>query len=61
MILLQILDEGSITDSQGRKVDFKVYISSFSMKYGTLNSFLEHYHLSHKQSRKRYISSQFIL
>jgi hypothetical protein len=23
MILLQILDEGSITDSQGRKVDFK--------------------------------------
>ncbi|KAF9020632.1 hypothetical protein BDZ89DRAFT_1202694 [Hymenopellis radicata] len=25
MILLQILDEGSITDSQGRKVDFKYY------------------------------------
>jgi ATP-dependent Clp protease ATP-binding subunit ClpB len=25
MILLQILDEGSITDSQGRKVDFRVY------------------------------------
>ena len=24
MILLQLLDEGSITDSQGRKVDFKV-------------------------------------
>ena len=24
MILLQILDEGNITDSQGRKVDFKV-------------------------------------
>jgi hypothetical protein len=24
MILLQILDEGVITDSQGRKVDFKV-------------------------------------
>jgi ATP-dependent Clp protease ATP-binding subunit ClpA len=24
MILLQILDEGTITDSQGRKVDFKV-------------------------------------
>jgi len=24
MILLQILDEGMITDSQGRKVDFKV-------------------------------------
>lgn len=30
MILLQILDEGSITDSQGRKVDFKVclFVSS---------------------------------
>jgi len=25
MILLQILDEGSITDSQGHKVDFKVH------------------------------------
>lgn len=24
MILLQILDEGILTDSQGRKVDFKV-------------------------------------
>lgn len=24
MILLQILDEGSVTDSQGRKVDFRV-------------------------------------
>jgi ATP-dependent Clp protease ATP-binding subunit ClpA len=24
MILLQILDEGSITDSQGRKIDFRV-------------------------------------
>ena len=24
MILLQILDEGSVTDSQGRKVNFKV-------------------------------------
>ena len=24
MILLQILDDGVITDSQGRKVDFKV-------------------------------------
>ena len=26
MILLQILDEGSLTDSQGRKVDFKVFL-----------------------------------
>ncbi|KAF7370081.1 p-loop containing nucleoside triphosphate hydrolase protein [Mycena sanguinolenta] len=29
MILLQILDEGSVTDSQGRKVDFKVITSLF--------------------------------
>jgi ATP-dependent Clp protease ATP-binding subunit ClpB len=27
MILLQILDEGTITDSQGRKVDFRVRVS----------------------------------
>lgn len=31
MILLQILDEGSVTDSQGRKVDFRViFLSSLS-------------------------------
>lgn len=24
MILLQVLDEGSLTDSHGRKIDFKV-------------------------------------
>ena len=29
MFLLQILDEGSVTDSQGRKVDFKVQFSYF--------------------------------
>jgi len=29
MILLQILDEGTITDSQGRKVDFKVRLAGF--------------------------------
>jgi len=28
MILLQILDEGTITDSQGRKVDFKVWFQN---------------------------------
>ena len=38
MILLQILDEGTITDSQGRKVDFKVSKdllsrSPFSLSY----------------------------
>ena len=26
MILLQILDEGSLTNSQGQKVDFKVLL-----------------------------------
>lgn len=31
MILLQILDEGSITDSQGRKVDFKVFFPLLSL------------------------------
>ena len=36
MILLQILDEGSITDSQGRKVDFKV--GSFRVPRGTPDS-----------------------
>ena len=30
MILLQILDEGVITDSQGRKVDFKVKLPILS-------------------------------
>lgn len=35
MILLQLLDEGSITDSQGRKVDFKVR-NSFAL-LGTSN------------------------
>ena len=33
MILLQILDEGSVTDSQGRKVDFKVRIYYTSEVY----------------------------
>jgi hypothetical protein len=60
MILLQILDEGSITDSQGRKVDFKA-CDSLLIKYSTLNLFLEYDHLSHEQSWKRYISSQLIL
>ncbi|KAF8545694.1 hypothetical protein OG21DRAFT_1492025 [Imleria badia] len=29
MILLQILDEGSLTNSQGREVDFKVHLTFF--------------------------------
>jgi len=31
MLLLQILDEGSITDSHGRKVDFKVFHRDVSL------------------------------
>jgi len=33
MILLQILDEGTITDSQGRKVDFRVRFCPDSSSY----------------------------
>lgn len=32
MILLQILDEGCITDSQGRKIDFRVCIKALYPK-----------------------------
>ena len=35
MILLQILDEGSITDSQGRKVDFKNTIICLTSNIGS--------------------------
>ncbi|KAI5115116.1 hypothetical protein M0805_006985, partial [Coniferiporia weirii] len=35
MILLQILDEGSITDSQGRKVDFKNTIICLTSNLGS--------------------------
>ncbi len=48
MILLQILDEGSITDSQGRKVDFKVSTCHLSV-YECNTCYTEHYHLSNKQ------------
>ena len=40
LILLQILDEGTITDSQGRKVDFKVSkrpSCPFSSSYDNIN------------------------
>jgi ATP-dependent Clp protease ATP-binding subunit ClpB len=36
MILLQILDEGSVTDSQGRKVDFKNTIICLTSNLGRL-------------------------
>jgi len=48
MILLQILDEGSITDSQGRKVDFKV--SGHCLQKAAFSDWLaEHDHLFNKQ------------
>ena len=32
-VLLQVLDDGRITDSQGRTVDFKNTISNYDIKY----------------------------
>jgi hypothetical protein len=52
MILLQILDEGSLTDSHGRKVDFKVRFLSFRSQESTLDYNLtlntEYHHLLHE-------------
>ena len=47
MILLQILDEGSITDSQGRKVDFKVLPMTVLLRTLFNLSSPEHNHLSY--------------
>ena len=53
MILLQILDEGSVTDSQGRKVDFKVRIR-FTPEVHHMEAdytyllYSEYYYLSYK-------------
>ena len=47
MILLQILDEGSITDSQGRKVDFKVLPMIVLLRTLFNLSSPEHNHLSY--------------
>ena len=51
MILLQILDEGSVTDSQGRKVDFKVtqYFFYGYVKLLLIHDLSEYYHLSYEQ------------
>ena len=50
MILLQILDEGSITDSQGRKVDFKVCaIPNCEMSVTLTVINVEHDHLLNEQ------------
>lgn len=48
MILLQILDEGTITDSQGRKVDFRVCFYPISDRMSLISSPLEYHHLSHE-------------
>ncbi len=52
LILLQILDEGTLTDSQGRKVDFKVGELLF-FESRLLNSFYqpEYDYLSYEQLR----------
>jgi len=48
MILLQILDEGTITDSQGRKVDFRVRFNP-KIWFRLFNSSrVEHHYLSHE-------------
>lgn len=49
MILLQILDEGTITDSQGRKVDFRVrfFLSRFPISQAFIPSRTEHHYLPH--------------
>ena len=61
MILLQILDEGSITDSQGRKVDFKVCaIPNCEVSLTLTVIDVEHNHLLNEQPRQRY-SSAFII
>ena len=51
MILLQILDEGSITDSQGRKVDFKVCaIPNCEVSVALTVTNVEHDHLLNEQT-----------
>lgn len=49
MVLLQILDEGSVTDSQGRKIDFKVFFLfvTFAPTIDT-DEDSEYYHLPHQ-------------
>ena len=49
MILLQILDEGTVTDSQGRKVDFKVCPNHGRFPSCSAIRHAEYYHLSHEQ------------
>ena len=61
MILLQILDEGSITDSQGRKVDFKVCaIPNCEVNVALTVTNVEHDHLLDEQPRQRH-SGTFII
>ncbi|KIJ30622.1 hypothetical protein M422DRAFT_36479, partial [Sphaerobolus stellatus SS14] len=48
MILLQILDEGSLTDSRGRKVDFKNTIICATSNFGS--------HLPHPSPQTNIVS-----
>jgi hypothetical protein len=49
MLLLQILDEGTITDSQGRKVDFRVRFYPNSLSHHFSFFIIEHHYLPHEQ------------
>ena len=48
MILLQILDEGTVTDSQGRKVDFKVCPKYERYRSCSALCCVEYHHLPHE-------------
>ena len=50
-ILLQVLDDGHITDSQGRKVDFKntIIIMTSNMGSGYIQSQMEKLNSSNKE------------
>ena len=61
LILLQILDEGTITDSQGRKVDFKVNNRTLFPVFFNLIRKTEHHHLFDQQSWERYPCTPFCM
>lgn len=52
MILLQILDEGQLTDSAGRKVDFRVGSPQYLVGERLKPSCVEYYYLLDLQSWK---------
>jgi hypothetical protein len=53
MILLQILDEGQLTDSHGRRVDFRVSPGTSLLQYPDKFS-PEYNYMPNVQSGKRY-------